>query len=384
MVSFGDARMHAEVASEWLKYLDIAQSKFRKYDKAWRTRSREIDTETLFHFIVRCLLSKGSQGYSTTLTLMWLENMKIVENHRSKPFAASSICEARQKLSPNVFREINADIIEQFEEQSATDEDLWNGFRLFAIDSTSIHLPPMLLKSGYKATKHNEFYPLSTLSCLYRLKTGVPYDFVLDKNRSEKKAAERHLELLKQGDVVVYDRGYYSFHSLEAHTSENIHAIYRMRYTACQEVKDFYDSNKTEEIVNIKGFPLRLMRYEIEEKIYVLGTTIFSKKLKIKDFAEVYHARWGVEELIKSVKNFIDVEDFHSKNERGILQEIYASKLLLTITRLLARETEISKQDQNKKKQELSTNTRDTDFQHENGDQTLKGLSQLLEGILNR
>ncbi|MDT3239585.1 transposase [Pseudomonas amygdali pv. morsprunorum] len=56
-------------------------------------------------------------------------------------------------------------------------------------------------------------------------------------------------------------------------------------------------------------------------------------------FADLYHGRWGIEELYKVSKQFIDVEDFHSQTERGVKHEIYGHFLLINLARLFETDT---------------------------------------------
>jgi hypothetical protein len=51
---------------------------------------------------------------------------------------------------------------------------------------------------------------------------------------------------------------------------------------------------------------------------------------------EVYHGRWGIEELYKISKHIFVVEDFHAKTERGVKQELFAHFVLVTMNRLFA------------------------------------------------
>ncbi len=49
--------------------------------------------------------------------------------------------------------------------------------------------------------------------------------------------------------------------------------------------------------------------------------------------ANLYHERWDIEELYKISKQIIDIENFHSKTERGVKQEIHAHILLINLSR---------------------------------------------------
>ena len=78
-----------------------------------------------------------------------------------------------------------------------------------------------------------------------------------------------------------------------------------------------------------------------------LSLIIFNDKVRItvqinniQDFIDIYHARWGVEELYKISKCIYIVEDFHSKNERGVKQEIFAHFALITMNRIFANQAD--------------------------------------------
>ena len=43
------------------------------------------------------------------------------------------------------------------------------------------------------------------LSCLCQLKSQMPFDFDLVSHTNERSCAQRHLQVLEKGDVVVYD-----------------------------------------------------------------------------------------------------------------------------------------------------------------------------------
>ena len=65
-----------------------------------------------------------------------------------------------------------------------------------------------------------------------------------------------------------------------------------------------------------------------------LTTLVDQVKYPVTCFCELYHGRWGIEELYKISKSFIDVEDFHSQTERTVKQELYGHLLLVNISRM--------------------------------------------------
>ena len=111
--------------------------------------------------------------------------------------------------------------------------------------------------------------------------------------------------LLMKDDVVAYDRGYFSYPMLYQHLKSQIHAVFRLQESSYNVIRDFFSNEQTDII------------------------------------ADIYHARWGVEELYKVSKRIFEIEDFHAKSERGIKQEIFAHFALITMNRIFANQADI-------------------------------------------
>lgn len=342
----------------WLQIKKAIDSVCIRFDSKWRKRKRLIGSKLIVLFILRIVFSKNSQGYGTTLAELWesIDSLGL-KKKKAEPVSASSICEARQKLDESCFQDLNREAIKCFESTckngAEKDEFLWFGRRLFAMDGSIINLPSILSTQGYKRSTKHQRHPRALLSCLYRLKCSLPYEFRLDAFCSERKAAAQLLTYLNKGDTIVYDRGYFGYQMFMDHIDKGIDGIFRVHSGSYNEIKEFMKSDCNDEIVTIypdakarkcirkqyrkivfRPLKVRLLRYKIKENDYFIATTIMEKEITINDFAESYHARWGIEELYKVAKSFIDVEDFHSKSERGVKQEIFASLFLTTLTRL--------------------------------------------------
>jgi hypothetical protein len=83
---------------------------------------------------------------------------------------------------------------------------------------------------------------------------------------------------------------------------------------------------------------MRLLKYEIAGSTFCLGTTLVAahQRYPLQELMDVYHGRWGIEELYKVSKRVFVVEDFHARTERGVKQEIFAHFVLVTMNRLFA------------------------------------------------
>ena len=81
--------------------------------------------------------------------------------------------------------------------------------------------------------------------------------------------------------------------------------------------------------------PFRLVQYTHAATTYVLGTTLLDRRrYQVGELADLYHARWGIEEMYKISKQFLEVQQFHGQSERLVKQELYAHFNLIAMGRL--------------------------------------------------
>lgn len=346
----------------WGKIIATVVTVANAFDRQWQQRRRTLNTLLLVLFIFRLVIAKNKQGYGTTLVELWEQcRLLNIPLPQRQPVAASAFCNARKKLDETLFKTLNTEIIKAYGTQLENND--WKNHRLFAVDGSKLNLPRQLLqaKYGYRCPSPNAYYPQGLLSCLYRLKPKLPVDFELAAHGDERKLAYLHLPTLKENDVVVYDRGYFSYAMLYFHLARGIYPIFRIKARTYQVIDQFTVSEEREQIVDIfpgkdrrreiqKDYPnmvitplkLRLLKYTVAGETYALGTTLLDKEIyRLEDFPDVYHARWGVEELYKISKQHIDVEDFHGQSERGVKQELFAHFVLITLTRIFSNHTEI-------------------------------------------
>ena len=336
----------------WQKIISTIGKTCDDFDLKWRKRKRVIDTLLLVLFIFRLVFSKNKQGYNITITELWAQcQLMGVDLPQQTPVAASAFCAARAKLDENIFKSLNTKIIEFYE--TPEENRKWQGHRLFAVDGTKMNLPRPLIGDGYKLPHDRSHYPFGLVSCLYQLRTKIPVDFDLKAGAGERTYALTHLNKLVVGDIVVYDRGYFSYAMLYWHVKKAVHPIFRMPIQTYPVIRDFIEGENTDEIVEIfltrekftkirkkdpgvdaQSLSIRLIKYAIGNESYVLGTTLFDKNIYQSDeFPKLYHERWDIEELYKISKTLIQVQDFHAQSERGVKQELFAHFVVITLSR---------------------------------------------------
>jgi Transposase DDE domain len=329
-----------------------------EYDQKWQKRHRILNTLLITLFIFRLVFLKNKQGYGTTIAELWDYCKKMnIRLPQSKPVTAAAFGNARAKLDETIFKTLNTEVIRSYE--TDRNDFHWKNHRLFAVDGSKINLPKQLQNFSYKPPSNNAYYPQGLVSCLYQLKSKIPVDFDLTAHLDERQMAVNHLNVVNKNDVIVYDRGYFSYFMLYAHHKKGVHAIFRLATKSMTVIDEFAASQDIDRLVVIKPskdrqreirkkhpevtfipLSLRLIKYVVSDITYIIGTTLTdTQQYKTEEFSDVYHARWGIEELYKISKVLIDVEDFHGLTERGVKQELFAHFVLITFARIFANQT---------------------------------------------
>jgi len=346
----------------WENVVEILHEVAAKYDKKWRVRERAIDSMMLILLIFRLVSSKNSQSYGTTIDELWDSCGRLkIELCQKSSISPSAFCDARKKLDESVFRCVNQKILMEYASQRGRYR--WQGHSLFAVDGSKINLPRELINNGYKTPNDDAHYPQGLVSCLFELRSRLPFDFDLVSHGNERRCARKHLNTLEADDVVVYDRGYFSYAMLHHHCKTGIHAIFRLQQSTNSVIQRFFDNEgENDKIVTITVSPsrraehkrkhpdidivplkMRLLKYVVSDTTFCLGTTLTEphQQYPLHEFADVYHSRWGIEEAYKVSKHIFIVEDFHAKSERGVKQELFAHFVLATMNRLFANQADL-------------------------------------------
>lgn len=307
-------------------------------DARWQKRRRVFDSLLIMLFVFRLVVAPRGQGYRTTLCELWEQCAAAgVVLPQDEPPAASTACEAREKLDEAAFKRLHREIL-----AAGPECPPWKGRRILAVDGSKITLPRELAESGFRVND-GAHYPQGMVSVLYRLRDRIPVDFDLFDHENEREAALAHLDHAAEGDVIVYDRGYYSFAMALAHQERGLDFVFRLKKAANPVFDAFIASDETERTVTLdaprdetalrgRSLRVRLVKYVAGDTEYRLATSLHDgTRFGIQTLSDMYHGRWGVEEMYKSGKSVI--EWFHAKSARGVRQELYAAFTLVALAR---------------------------------------------------
>jgi len=279
------------------------------------------------------------------------------KNEASQRITKSAFFQARKQLSYTAFTELNHQLVDSIYEKKEHYKT-WKGFRLCAIDGTSMRLPnePDITDHfGFQKGKSNQApCAMGMASVFYDVLNHIVIDSSVNPNNtSEKKCAAEHLHYADKNDLILYDRGYAAFWLYALHIKHNHVFCVREKTRQNLLVKAFVKSNKKEAIVTLKpnkksirtckekGLPitpitLRLVRIDLLNEVEVLITNLIdSEQYNVTVFKSLYHLRWGIEENYKRLKQWVEIENFSGKSALSVQQDFYAKIVATNLTALM-------------------------------------------------
>lgn len=279
-----------------------------------------------------------------------------------KSFTKSAFVQCRKKIQPGVFKKLSSILVEEFYTDNDLAIKLWNGFRLLAVDGSTITLPfTKELQQRYGLTKNqtNTGVIQARVSVLYDVLNHYVLDGVLStKQIGERVLALKHLVKSKAKDLIIYDRGYPSYDFIDNHQRKGIDYLMRVKVSFSGVTKAFIASGRTCQIVEIypgkdvdtstkqydKNTPIkvRLIRVDLPSgEIELLMTSLIdNKKYRYNMFKELYFKRWKVETFYDELKNKLKVEYFSGYSHQSILQDFHAAIFISNVQTLIVSDLE--------------------------------------------
>lgn len=349
--------MKAELFSEALK------KEFRVTENYF-TRKRKQQFSTILLLMLNMLRKSLSLELENFLSFL-----KINPTHK---FTKSAFVQARMKIKPEVFKHLSQTLINEFYTDNELAIKKWKKFRLLAVDGSRITLPiTKELQAYYGETKNQ------TTTSIVQARCSVLYDlenkYVLDGelapiSQGERAMAISHLSFCKQGDLIVYDRGYPSYDFINHHITNALDYVIRVKLSFSQLTVDFNKSKKKSQIVSIypgkntkfsdKAYDrttpikVRLIRVELPKgQVELLMTSLHDiKTYPSNTFKALYCKRWSVETYYDELKTKLKVEHFSGYSKQSILQDFYAALFISNVQTLIVSELEDEIREENKQR----------------------------------
>jgi len=332
----------------------------RKSDKDF-TRKRKLTFPKIILFMLNSI--KKSLQKELTEFFLNFSNEKNITN--------SAYSQSRMKLNHNAFIELNDGIVKEFYTDNIF--DLWNGFRLLAIDGSRLQLPlslELIENFGFAENQGLVPTPMAQASSCYDLLNNMIINSEIDRyETSEYTLALKHLQKCQfEKDLLIYDRGYDGIWFMFYHLLNKKDFIVRMARNSITEVQNFFSSEEESKIIEItklhidsknqlkklglefNPFKIRLVKVILDNgEVEVLATSLLDeKKYPSKEFKWLYFKRWGIETNFDHLKNHLMIEDFTGLSSLSVLQDFFVSMFMANMQQIFISEAQDELKDQKK------------------------------------
>lgn len=348
-----------------------------KYKVAHRASKKDFTRQRKLPFVslVLFMLNVVKQTLQKELT----QFMDLISTNRN--ISKSAFCQSRLKLKPEAFVDLNDTLVHEF--YTDNDEKRWKGFRLTAIDGSTVNLPYSkdILKTFGGAKNNSESdYPMGRISSFYDVLNDIIIDTQISHyDTGELDLALAHMEKAGKDDLIIEDRGYCAVWWFYSHLVKNTDFVIRLRENFLSEFASFWNSNETSKAIEItscpdsskrklnelglkfKPFKVRLVKVILHNgDVEVLITSLIDEeKYPTPIFKELYFMRWGVEVNYDHLKNNIELENFTGLSSIAVKQDFFANMFIANLQAIIARDAqfEIDKEKRsNKRKYKVNKN----------------------------
>lgn len=298
------------------------------------------------------VLGRNGNGYDIS-SQNYFRDLGAELKEKIKPARHQSVSEARGKLKWEAFEYLLDEA--NLETDGLAERLKFKGHVTRAIDGTNFHVPrteELLKYFSSRNTRSEEratHYPHALCVTAMNVYTNQPVAAIVgDYKLSERVLLRKMLSKFRSGDLSLLDRGlggnavYFDY---EEHGQFFIHRMKASGDRVALYLQEFLRSGQKQKIVRIstvddesglkKEMNLRLVLgpLDSEGKPIVFATNLIDKvRYSRCDIIQLYKKRWGVETLYNRVKNLFFLENFHARSYNGIMQEIFANLLALSLT----------------------------------------------------
>ena len=281
----------------------------------------------------------------------------------------AAISQRRAQISPETFR----DVFQRFN-ASCEDSGNFRGYRLLAVDGTSVNIPrnpkaPSFVQNESAPNGYNQLH----LNPLYDLCNKIFYDALIQPE-PQKDEIGALIEMIKRNHfsektIIIADRGYESYNVM-AHLLEKPNTDFLIRikqnHSAMREVARLpmfeldceigftitttqtkEDKEKRYIFLQVPkkskpgaktrrgrwDFPspyqmkIRIVRFQLETGEFETIATSLPRTFTLEDIRELYHLRWGIETSFRDLKITLLGEKVYGKDSSGIACDVIDYKL---------------------------------------------------------
>ena len=280
-------------------------------------RERKIKfEEILYGSIYKCINNLSYQDIASVI------NLHFIDKNINETITKNAIMNKRNSIPNEYFLNINNSIINHIYKDDKKP-------RIFGVDGSFINLYKKFHNFGFMYASSNETYCQGIISCLYDINNKIPVNYYLIKTRNEREAFRNQIKYLRNGDTVIFDRGYYSYDLVEKLEIIDVNYIFRLKSNK-KEVQYMKNNNIVDHTFINKNIKNRIINYRVdnsEDEYYLLTNLTCS----IDELKDLYWKRWQVEIHFKESKYNLSLKTINFKTENSLIQEIYIHNLIFIL-----------------------------------------------------
>lgn len=272
----------------------------------------------------------------------------------------------RSKLKPIFFEIWNKWLVDNFYHYYGDKVKRWHGFRLQAVDGSSVYLlnrPDVVKHFGTQANQHGDTALARVMQVHDVLNDITVWGGIYPIKESEKAIMAKRVQHLAEDSLTLFDRGFPSYGLMYLMMNEETprHFLIRCPVTFNKEVIEFSRSGKRSKVVELTpnyksiamlaenrykitaGTTIRVRMVQVnlpngEQEI--LLTNLYDEKLySVEDLKYLYGLRWGIETAYNKQKNQQQMEQFSGIRVICIQQDYAAGLFTANLQSLIEKQS---------------------------------------------
>lgn len=273
-------------------------------------------------------------------------------------------CRARMRLAEGLLHRLMCWVGFSLEEK-AKGENLWCGRHVKIADGSTVSMPDTPENQKEYPQHRNQAkgcgFPIARVVALLSAVTGAIWDLAFSSIHVGENPLFRNLwSQLKEGDVLLTDRGFCSYANVASLLKRGVDSVFRLpkgRKFTFQEQKILGPGDKLiiwtrprccpkgmskEEFKNLpESITVRLVHFCIEipgfrsKHIYLITTLLDSVTYTLVKLAELYRIRWQCELNLRDLKTTMQMEILNGKTPQMVRKEVLAHLLAYNLIRSL-------------------------------------------------
>ena len=306
----------------------LSEAKMRSQDF---TRDRKMPFDKLVLFMLNMVKTSTKTALNRFFELIGKPEVEMTQQ-------AFSL--ARQKINWTAFYDL---FLMTVNETYSFYYETWNGYRVAAIDGIKIQLPvDDDLREQFGTAGKGNTSPTAQGSALYDVYNNIIMDAHMEPIKTDERTmAFMHIDALcslpsfkENKELILFDRGYASFDLIAYLKSNDIHFLMRIRKKFNKSIDNLPigDHSVTLKKKDEDDIIVRVLKFLLPSgEIETLITNITDKGMDTSAFKELYFKRWPIETKYNEIKNKLEVENFSTLTENGVMQDFFISMYMSNV-----------------------------------------------------